>query len=310
MCIESIREIDVCRLDPNPYQARAEYPESELKDLGNSIKEKGLLEPIIVRSKGDRYEIAVGERRARACKLMGIEKISAIVKELSDEEMAEYVLIENLQRKDLNAIEEARGFKTLQERFGWTQEKIAKRAGRGLTRDIVAQRLRLLTFPSELQELVSHDTVTPTHAEILAKLAGDPTLLKETMSKVVDQKLTTKQTEQLIGEAIETRDLRKSILDYVTSEHFILEQQFIHLALSELTGDEACPSATCGSILELTDRLDERGYYNDVLTCKKCGWIYGVTWGPRQHLVEKIDMLRALKEAKAKGQPSLPEKQS
>lgn len=296
MFVENLREVDVWGLDPNPFQARIEYPESELRDLGNSIKEKGLLEPIVVRSKGDRYEIAVGERRVRACKLMGIEKISAIVKELSDEQMAEYVLIENLQRKDLNAIEEAKGFKTLQERFGWTQEKIANQLGRGLTRDIVAQRLRLLTIPVELQKHVSHDTITPTHAETLARLDDDQSLLKETTAKVIEQNLSTKQTEQLVKDVMAKQEIRKRIQDYVTSEEFILDLEYIsHGALLDL--DDLCPFPSCSGSVEYSYRKDEKGGTIQGLVCKDCGWEFGIDHGTLFDLVLKIEGQREAEKA-------------
>jgi ParB family chromosome partitioning protein len=294
MSVKNMLEVDVSGLDPNPFQARIEYPESELRDLGNSIKEKGLLEPIVVRPKGDRYEIAVGERRARACKLMGMEKISAIVKELSDEQMAEYVLIENLQRKDLNAIEEAKGFKTLQERFGWTQEKIASQLGRGLTRDIVAQRLRLLTFPVELQNHVSHDTITPTHAETLARLDDDQSLLKEATAKVIKQNLSTKQTEQLVKDVMAKQEVRKRIKDYVTSEQFVLEFQYI-ATTALLTSSDMCPR--CGGKVEWMSRSDQIGGGIDGYLCKDCGWEFGTSHGTLFDLVIAIEEQREAKKA-------------
>ena len=222
-------ELDIKQLDPNPFQARIEYPEEELKDLGRSIKEHGMLEPIIVRphpTKPGRFEIAVGERRVRACRLVGITTVPAIVRDLSDDEMALYVPVENLQRRNLNPIEEARAFKTLQER-GWTQQKIADEVGHGVTRDIVAQRLRLLGFPPELQELVSHDTITPAHAETLARLADEPSILKDAISKVVNQKLTSKETEQFVGKLLEKQALRRDILDYLTGEEFLPTIQYL-----------------------------------------------------------------------------------
>ncbi len=297
MFVDNIREVDVWGLDPNPFQARIEYPESELRDLGKSIKEKGMLEPIIIRSKGDRYEIAVGERRVRACRLAGIKKIMAIVKELSDEQMAEYVLIENLQRKDLNAIEEAKGFKTLQERFGWTQEKIADQLGRGLTRDIVAQRLRLLTIPLELQKHVSHDTITPTHAETLARLDDDQSLLKETTAKVIEQNLSTKQTEQLVKDVIGKQEIRKRIQDYVSSEEFIL--LFQHIANAALLeSGSVCPVPSCNRRVEYSERVDEKeGIIIGRLVCEVCGYEFGISYGPLFDLLLKIDERREAEKA-------------
>jgi len=293
MSVEEIQKVSIEKLDPNPFQVRVEYPEAELRDLGRSIRDKGLLEPIILRPKRDRYEICVGERRVRACRLVGIREIPAEVRALSDEEMAEYSLVENLHRRNLNSIEEARGFKVLQERFGWTQEKIANELGRGLTRDIVAQKLRLLTFPPELQDLVSRDTITPTHAEALARLADDPSILKETITKVVDQKLTTKQTEQLVEEAMKTQSLRERIHEYVTSEQFILDLHYFFNTINS-ESREYCPRIDCAGPVVYDESNDTQR-----MVCKTCGWEYGVDHGPLWNLLERIEELRKAKKERS-----------
>jgi ParB family chromosome partitioning protein len=283
-------ELDVALLDPNPFQARIKYAEEELKDLGRSIKEHGMLEPIIVRphpTKHASFEIAVGERRVRACRLVGITTVPAIARDLSDDEMALYVPVENLQRRDLNPIEEARAFKTLQER-GWTQQKIADEVSHGMTRDIVGQRLRLLGFPPELQELVSHDTITPAHAETLARL--EPPILKDTISKVVNQKLTSKETEQLVGELLQKQALPKDILEYLTGEEFLPTIEYlINIAM---TGSDAYCPFECGETVVYEEFKDAAGMDYNRRVCQECGWELTLCQGPLFEIVKRIAELR------------------
>jgi len=265
---EDVRRIEVEKLDPNPFQPRIEYPERDLKVLAESITRHGVIQPIIVRPKGDRFEVVVGWGRVLASRLAGIKEIPAIVKDLTDEQNAAYAMIENLQRRDLNPIEEARGFKTLHERFGWTQEGIAKELGRGLTRDVVAQRIRLLTFPAELQALVSRDTITPTHAEALARLSNEPSLLKEAIATVVKKKLNTRETEQLIEELTGRKGGREFMQAYVTSPEFLLLLRiiFASLQLDHLT----CPN--CYGSADYDDSNDMPRIF-----CNDCGWSLDVS---------------------------------
>jgi len=296
MSVENIREVDIQKLDPNPFQPRVEHHEEELKDLGRSIKENGLVEPIIVRphpTKPGSYQICVGERRVRACQLVGITKLLAMARDLSDKEMALYVLVENLQRRNLNPIEQARGFKMLLEQSNWTQEEMAKEVGGGLTRDIIAQSLRLLSFPPDLQELVSRDTITPTHAEALAALADEPFLLKKTIAKVLDHKLTTKETEQLVKDTLRRGELGKEILDYLTGEQFTPMIYYICNWLSS-GGQEYCPFC-------LDDKLvyDESNH-RQRMVCQKCGWELGLDYGPLFEIVRHIGELRRVQSGTAK----------
>jgi len=292
MSAENIREMDIKKLDPNPFQARTEYPEEELQSLGRSIKEHGMLEPIIVRihpTKPGRFEIAVGERRVRACRLVGITTVPTMVRDLSDDEMALYVLVENLQRRNFNPIEEARAFKTLQER-GLTQQKIADEVSHGMTRDIVGQRLRLLGFPPELQQLVSHDTITPAHAETLARLADEPPILKDTISKVVNQKLTSKETEQFVGELLQKQALRKDILDYLTGEEFLTTIQYL-LNIEMTGGISYCPLDCGETVYEMVE--DAAGIAQGArMVCQECGWKLDFTQGPLDEIVTRIRELR------------------
>jgi ParB-like chromosome segregation protein Spo0J len=220
---------------------------------------------------------------------VGIAKILAIIRDLSDEQMALYVIVENLQRRNLNPIEEAKAFISLEAK-GWTQEKIAKEVGCGLTRDIVAQRLRLLTFPTELQELVSRDTITATHAEILATLADDPALLKCTILKVTQQKLTTRETDQLVDELKKKQSLREQILEYL--EDLVLQVKYL---MDAPVDPSSCP--LCQGDVVYKGNGEEEG-----LVCEDCGWKYPFNRGPLLELVERIKEARQTgKEPHASG---------
>jgi len=274
-----IRHVNIEELDPNPFQPRTEYPEAELNQLRESILTYGVLEPIIVRRKtgSDRFEIAAGEGRVKAAASAGLKQIPCTIKEMTDEQMIVYALIENLHRKNLNPVEEARGFKTLQEQFGWSQEKIAREFN--LTRDIVAQRLRLIGFPIKLQELVSHDTITPTHAEALARLHNDESNLNDVIDRVVHGKLGTKETEQLVGEMLHEKDIHQSILNFVSSKNFLRLFYYVYIQIrySEnkscpctfelVRGSDGfeCPDPKCGFFIpydsELDDLMSQVGFF-------------------------------------------------
>mgnify|MGYP001033630187 CR=1 FL=1 len=304
MSAEDIREIDIEKLEPNPFQPRVEHYEDELRDLGRSIKENGMVEPIIARrhpTNPECYQICVGERRVRGCQLVGITKVLAIVRELSDKEMALHVLIENLQRRNLNPIERARGFKMLLGQSGWSQEKMAKEIGGGLTRDVIGQALRLLTFPPELQELVSHDTITPTHAESLARLASEPSVLKDAISRVVNQKLTSKETEQFVGELLRKQALRKELLEYLTGQEFlpIIQYLLTILVMSDSAGD--CPYG-CIEKVVYEESQDEVGLCRQRMVCKECGWLCEIGHG--SVLLSLTERIKELGAARNQPQPA------
>ena len=161
-----IKEIPIQDIRANPWQPRLNPDDDDVQSLTNSIESSGLLHPVIVRTKDDRYEIVAGHRRLRAFRLLGYKQIPAIIREVSDQQMLELSLVENLQRRTITPIEEAKAFTRLQKDFNLTQTEIASKLG--LTRDYVGQRMRLLTFPEELQEFVSHDTTSVSVAEAIA----------------------------------------------------------------------------------------------------------------------------------------------
>ncbi len=182
-------------IDPNPYQPRRQFDQETLEELAQSIKLHGILQPIIVRQKGRRYQLLAGERRCRAAELAGLVEIPALVKELSDREMMELSIVENLQREDLNPLDEALGYDQLVKQLGLTQEEVAQRVGR--SRPHVANMLRLLQLPQSLQELVSRETISAGHARALLAIS-DPALQHRLAEIVVKQGLNVRQTEELV----------------------------------------------------------------------------------------------------------------
>ena len=182
------------RIRPNPDQPRRDFDEKELQDLAASIREKGVIQPLILRPhpvEAGQYEIVAGERRWRAAQIAGVHELPAIVRELSDTEMLELAIIENIQRADLNPLEEAQGYRQLMDRFGHTQERLAEALGK--SRSHIANLLRLLTLPDAVLELVRAGKLTAGHARALVTAAHPEALARQ----VVERDLSVRQTEAL-----------------------------------------------------------------------------------------------------------------
>ena len=186
---EEIIEIDLKELRPNPYQPRQVFDSEALQELADSIKEHGVFQPIIVKKSIKGYEIIAGERRVRASKLAGLEKIPAIVRPFTDEQMMEIALLENLQRENLSAIEEALAYKTMLEKLNLTQEQLSKKVGK--SRSHITNILGLLRLPDEVQALVNDNKLTMGHARALSKLENDEQI-KKIAKKIVDEKKEVK----------------------------------------------------------------------------------------------------------------------
>ena len=165
---EQIVEIPLVGLRPNPYQPRKIFDEESLEELSNSIKEHGVFQPIIVKKAIQGYEIIAGERRVKAAQKAGLEKIPAIIKDFNDTEMMEIALLENLQRENLSAIEEANAYKKLQQTLNLSHEGLAKRLGK--SRSHITNMLGLLTLPEKVQEAVQNNEISMAHARVLSKL--------------------------------------------------------------------------------------------------------------------------------------------
>ena len=186
--------VPVDKLEPNPQQPRMDFRKEDLDSLADSIRQKGVIQPLIVRRKPgrDTYEIVAGERRWRAAQLAQLHEVPVVVRDLSDTEVLEVAIIENIQRADLNAIEEALGFRQLMTRFGHTQEKLAEALSR--SRSHVANLLRLLTLPTEVQDMVREGGLSAGHARALI---GSPKAA-ELAAQIVAKGLSVRETERLV----------------------------------------------------------------------------------------------------------------
>lgn len=187
----------------NPDQPRKSFDETQLSELSDSIKQNGVLQPILVRKKGDKYEIVAGERRYQASKLAGLKEIPAIVREIDDAEVFQLALIENLQRSDLTPIEEARGYRQLLDSKGLTQEGLAKILSK--SRSAIANTLRLMDLPQEVQDLMEEGQITAGHARAILAVPTEEGRIK-LAQKVVAENLTVRQTENLAPLFSVTRD--------------------------------------------------------------------------------------------------------
>lgn len=191
---EEIIEVDIKDLRPNPYQPRKVFNEEALTDLASSIKEHGVFQPIIIKKSIKGYEIIAGERRVRASKLAGLDKIPAIVRNLNDEQMMEIALLENLQRENLSAIEEAKAYKSMIDNLHITQEQLSSKVGK--SRSHVTNILGLLRLPSEVQDMVVNKKISMGHARVLSKLENDEKII-EMAHEIVEKKLPVRNVEDL-----------------------------------------------------------------------------------------------------------------
>lgn len=191
----TFQTVAVASIYPNQYQPRGHFDEETLDSLANSVRELGVLQPLLVRQNGDKYELIAGERRWRAAKRAGLQDVPVIVREADDTSSLEQALVENLHRQDLNAIEEAAAYQQLVDDFSFTQAKIAKRVGK--SRSSVANILRLLTLPVAIQRLVSENRLSAGHARAIISV-GDEAEQVRIAERVVDEDLTVRDVERLI----------------------------------------------------------------------------------------------------------------
>lgn len=192
---EEIIEIDINELRSNPYQPRKIFDEDKLQELANSIKEHGIFQPIIVKKSSVKgYEIIAGERRVKAANLAGIPKIPAIVRDFSDQEMMEIALLENLQRENLNAIEEAMAYKSLINSMQITQEVLANRLGK--SRSHVTNMLGLLNLPEEVKDMIIENKISMSHARVLSKMENKEEILA-LANKIVNENLNVREIEKV-----------------------------------------------------------------------------------------------------------------
>lgn len=192
--LEPDSTLKISQIVPNKDQPRKLFKEAELSELSDSIKQNGILQPLLVRKKGTKYEIVAGERRYQAAKLAGLEEVPVIIKDISDAEVFKLALIENLQRADLSPLEEARGYKQLIKERSLTQDEVAKLVSK--SRSAVTNTLRLLDLPEEVQQFVEDGLITAGHARAILAVPSPEGRIK-LAQKVVDEKLSVRQTENL-----------------------------------------------------------------------------------------------------------------
>lgn len=201
-----IKEININIIVPNRDQPRKDFDEEKLTSLSESIKENGIIQPIVVVKDKEFYKIVAGERRWRAAKMAGIKKVPIIEKKLNDKEVMELSLIENLQREDLNPIEEAEAYKKLIEEFNLTQEAISSKVGK--SRPVIANSLRLLNLHDKVKQYIIESTISVGHGRLLLEISEKEKQF-EAAKKIIDDGLNVRQTEKLIKEILEKKDRKK-----------------------------------------------------------------------------------------------------
>ena len=200
--------LKISDIEPNRDQPRRDFDEEALAELADSIAQHGVLQPLLVRPVGtDFYQIVAGERRWRASRMAGLQEVPVVIRELTDNEVMEIALIENLQREDLSAVEEAQGYKSLMETYNMTQEEIAKSMGK--SRSSIANSLRILTLPENVVDMISKGLLSGGHAKALLSLKDDNDI--EKVSKlIVEKELSVRETEKFCKELNEDKVKKKS----------------------------------------------------------------------------------------------------
>jgi len=212
---KGVENIKISDIEPNQFQPRKHFDDESLKELSDSIKEHGIIQPIIVRRNDFGYQIVAGERRWRAAKLAGLKEVPAIVKDFDDQKVMEIALIENLQREDLNPIDEAKAYKSLMEQFNLTQEEISKRVGK--SRSSIANSIRLLNLDEEVQNMLMEGKITTGHAKVILALQ-DAEKQNMIAKKIVDKNLNVRDTENLIKEVTSSKKKKRKESDAYIKE--------------------------------------------------------------------------------------------
>jgi ParB family chromosome partitioning protein len=201
-------EVAVERITPSPFQPRRMFDEAKLDELAASIRNQGIIQPLVVRAKADAFELIAGERRWRAAMKAGLERVPVVVREANDHEALQLALVENLQREDLNPIEEAAGYRRLQEEFHWSQEEMAEKVGK--SRPAIANSLRLLSLPAEVQREVSDGHLPAGQARALLGLPTEA-LIVSASREVIARGLSTRETEKMVRLLITGRKRRRAV---------------------------------------------------------------------------------------------------
>lgn len=210
-------ELNIDQIEPNSEQPRTRFVEAKLAELAQSIKANGIVQPLLVRRhNGGKYQIVAGERRWRAAQIAGVERVPVIVRDISDDKMLELALIENIQRQELNPIEEAQAYKRLIEHLNVTQESIAQRVGRDRT--FITNYLRLLRLPKEVQQMVEEEQLSMGHARALLGVE-DPEHQTRIAKSVVERNLSVRETERLMKTINNGTEQKENADEKITAKH-------------------------------------------------------------------------------------------
>lgn len=207
-----IQNVNIDYIIPNRFQPRLTFDEKSLNELASSIKEHGIIQPLVLRRLGDKYEIIAGERRYKAAQLAGLTEVPAIISNIDDNKSAEIALVENVQRRNLNSLEEAKSYKKILDKEGLTQDELAKKIG--VSQSTIANKLRLLNLTSEAQDALMNDKISERHARSLLSVS-DPEKQKALLNKVISERLTVRQLDDEIKK--ESNPASESALNHVPS---------------------------------------------------------------------------------------------
>ncbi|MBC7899269.1 MAG: ParB/RepB/Spo0J family partition protein [Saprospiraceae bacterium] len=192
---ESTLEVGIDQIEPNSEQPRTRFEEKAMNELAQSIIANGIVQPIVVRRRGDRYQIVAGERRWRAAQRAGLRNIPVVIREVSDENLLELALVENIQRQELNAVEEARAYRKLIDTIGLTQEKVSERVGR--ERSLIANSLRLLKLPDDILEFIEEEKLSAGHGRALL-MAEDAATQRSVARMIIEKSLSVREAERTV----------------------------------------------------------------------------------------------------------------
>lgn len=215
----SIEDVRISEIRPNHRQPRQHFPEGTIRELADSIREQGILQPVVVKKAKSGYELICGERRMRAAQFLGLDKIPAIVKDVAEEQLLEWALVENIQREDLNAIEEGQAYLRLVEESGLSQDEVAKKVGKD--RSTVANTIRLLRLPEEVLTALLNGDIQAGHARALLSLPT-PEHQRQMARRIVKEKLSVRQVEEIVGR-VGTRKRRAKRARLLDQEILALE---------------------------------------------------------------------------------------
>lgn len=226
-----IVNIEINKIIPNKNQPRRVFEDQAIEELSKSIQENGLLQPIVVRQKKNKYEIIAGERRYRACKLLNLETINCIIQEVNDNESAQLAIIENIQRENLTAIEEAQAYLKLMELNNYTQEQLAEKLGK--SQSSIANKIRLINLPKFVKDAISERQITERHARALLSLE-EKNKIKSVYNQIIKKGLNVKQTEELVAakNGKENKEPKKKVITHGITQDVRIARNTVLQALN------------------------------------------------------------------------------